>query len=54
MTNVYSMKTDKQFNNALEDNFWKIDAIDKLISDRAQVDISKRVQDILRALFIDD
>ena len=26
----------------------------KLISDRAQVKISKRVQDILRALFIDN
>ena len=28
--------------------------MDKLMSDRAQVEISKRVLDILRALFIDD
>ena len=28
--------------------------MDKLISDQAQVEISKRVHNILRALFIDD
>ena len=48
------MKSDKQFANTLEDNIRTRGAMDKLISDRAQVEISKRVLDILRALFIDD
>ena len=48
------MKHDKEFVNTLEDNIRKRGAMDKLISDRAQVEISKRVHDILRALFIDD
>ena len=54
VTDVYGMKTDKQFVNTLEDNIRKRGAMSKLISDRAQVEISKRVQYILRALFIDD
>jgi len=51
---VYGMKTDKEFVNTLEDNIRKRGAMDKLISDRAQVEISNRVRDILRTLMIDD
>ena len=46
------LKSPKQFVNTLEDNIRKRGAMDKLISDRAQVEISNRVLDILRALFI--
>ena len=54
VTDVYEMKTDKQFFNTLEDNIRKRGAMDKLISDSAQSDISNIVKDILRALFIDN
>jgi len=54
VTDVYGMKTMKQFVNTLEDNVRKRGAMDKLISDRAQVEISGRVHDFLRALCIDD
>jgi hypothetical protein len=46
------MKTDKQFVSTLEDNIRERGAMSKLISDRAQVEISNKVVDILRALFI--
>ena len=48
------MKTDKEFINTLEDNVRKKEAMDKLNSDRAKTEISSHVQDILRALFIND
>ena len=48
------MKTDKEFVNTLEDNIRKRGAMDKLISDRAQLEVSKKVLDILRTLIIDD
>ena len=48
------MKTDKQFVNTLEDNIRKRGAMDKLISDCAQVEESKQTHDILRAYAIDD
>ena len=48
------MKTDKQFVNKLEDNIRQCRDMDKLIKNRAQVEISKRVLDILRALCIGD
>src|SRR4030095_521056 len=51
---VYPMKTDKQFVNVLLDNIRKQGAMSKLISDKAQVEISKKVQDILWNLIIDD
>jgi len=54
VTDVYGMKTDKEFINTLEDNIIHQGAMDKLLSDRAQVETSKKVQDILRALIIDD
>jgi hypothetical protein len=52
LTDVYGMKTGKQFANTLEDNIRERGAMSKLISDRAQVEISNKVTDILRALFI--
>ena len=54
VSDVYPMKTEKQFVNTLEDNIHKRGAMDKLISDHAQVEISNRVHDILRANCIDD
>ena len=54
VADAYPLKTEKQFVNTLEDNIRKRGAMDKLISDRAQVEISNRVNDILRAYRIDD
>ena len=51
---MYGMKTDKEFVNTLKDNIRKKGAMDKLISDRAKAEVSNQVQEILRALFIDD
>ena len=53
VTDVFGIKTEKQFVNTLEDNIRKRGAMDKLISDRAQVEISGRVLDILRSYVID-
>ena len=52
LSDVYPMKTDAQFVNTLEDNIIDRGAMNKLISDSAKVEISKRVKDILRALTI--
>ena len=52
VTDVYGVKTDKQFVNTLEDNIRERGAPNKLISDRAQVEISNKVEEILRTLFI--
>ena len=49
---VEGMKSDKEFINTLEDNVHQRGAMSKLISDRAQVEISKKVLDYLRALVI--
>jgi hypothetical protein len=51
---VFPMKTDKQFINTLEDVIRRRGAPSKLISDRAQVEISNQVKTILRALCIGD
>ena len=48
------MKTDTQFVNVLQDNIRKWEAMSKLISDRTQVEISNKVQDILRNYLIKD
>ena len=53
VADVYGVKTEKQFVNTLEDNIRKRGAMDKLISDRAQVEISNRVLSILRGYMID-
>jgi len=52
VTDVYAMKNDNQFVNTLEDNIRERGAMRRLISDRASVEISQRVDDILRAMFI--
>jgi hypothetical protein len=52
VTDVYGMKSEKQFVNTLEDNIRERGAMSRLLSDRAQVEISARVVDILRALHI--
>ena len=51
-SDVYGMKTNRQFVNTLEDHIRERGAMSKLISDCTQVEISKRVIDILRALCI--
>jgi hypothetical protein len=52
LTDVYGMKTDKQFVNTLEYNIREWGAMDSLLSDSAQVEISNKVKTILRNLFI--
>ena len=52
MTDVYGVKTDKEFVNTLEDNVRLRGAPTRIISDRAQAEIGKRVKDILRTLVI--
>ena len=47
-TDVYGMKSDKQFVNTLENVIRECGAPTKLVSDRAQVEISNKVVDILR------
>jgi hypothetical protein len=54
VTDIYGIKSDKQFVNTLEDNIRQRGAPNKLISDRAQVEISKKVLDILRTFCISD
>ena len=49
---LYPLKSSKQFVNTLEDNIRERGAMNKLISDSAQVEISNKVQDILRTLII--
>jgi hypothetical protein len=52
VTDIYGVKNDRQFVNTLEDNIRQRGAPNKLISDRAQVEVSNKVLDILRTLFI--
>jgi hypothetical protein len=52
VTDVYGMKSEKQFVNTLEDNIRKRGAMSRLLSDHAQVEISAGVVGILRALSI--
>ena len=48
VTDVYPLKSQKQFVNTLEDNIRFRGAMTKLISDYAKVEISNKVKDILR------
>ena len=48
VTDVYPLKSQKQFVNTLEDNIRFRGAMTKLISDYAKVEISYKVKDILR------
>ena len=52
VADVYGLKTDKEFVNTLEDNIRERGAMDKLISDCSKAEMSSRVKQILRALFI--
>ena len=54
MTDVYEIKSDKNFVNRLEDNIRQRGAMDKLMLYSAQSEISTRVKDILISLFVDD
>jgi hypothetical protein len=49
---VYPIKSNKQFVNTLLDNITQCNAPTKLISDRAQVEISEHVKQVLRPLHI--
>ena len=51
---AYVIKSTKQFINTLSDNIRKRGAMDTLISDGGKYEISKRVTDLLRSLFIQD
>ena len=52
VADVYPMKSGKQFVNTLEDNIRRRGAMDKLLSDSAKTEISKKVMDILRVYHI--
>ena len=49
---AYPMKTSEQFVNTLEDNIRERGAMNRLVSDSAEVEISCKVKDILRTLLI--
>ena len=51
---AYGIKSTKQFMNTLSDNIRKRGAMDTLISDGGKYEISQRVTDLLRSLFIQD
>lgn len=48
------MSNESEFVNALMDEIRKRGAMDKLITDSAQIETSARVKDALRMFFIDD
>ena len=50
VADVYPMKSGKQFVNTQEDNIRRRGAMDKLLSDSAKTEISKKVLDILRQI----
>jgi hypothetical protein len=52
VTDVYGMKTEEQFVNTREDNIRERGALSRLLSDRAQVEISVCVVGIFRVLHI--
>ena len=54
VSDVYGVKTDAQFLQTLQDNVRKRGAMNKLVSDRAQAEVSNAVKDYLRWLVIDD
>ena len=54
VSDVYPLQTEKQFVNTLQENIRKRGAMDKLITDRAQSEISTKVKDILRHYIISD
>ena len=54
VSDIYPMRSGKQFVNTLEEYIQKRGAMDKLISDSANNEISHKVKDILRAYNIND
>jgi len=54
VSDAHGVKTDAAFVNTLEDNIRLRGAMDKLISNGAQSELSNRAQDVLCALCIDD
>ena len=54
VSDIYPMRSGKQFVNTLADNIRRRGAMDKLISDSAKNEISHKVKDILRAYNIND
>ena len=54
VSDIYPMRSGKQFVNTLEDNIHRCGAMDKLIGDSTKSEISHKVQDILRAYNISD
>jgi len=52
VTDIYGIKTDSQFIRTLEDNIRERGAPDRLLSDRAQVEISKAVENVLRTFCV--
>ena len=52
VADVYPMKSGKQYVNKLEDNIRRRGTMDKLLSDSAKTEISKKVVDILRVFHI--
>jgi hypothetical protein len=54
ITDVYGIKTDKQFVNTIQDNIIRRGAPLKLLSDRGQAIVSHKVTDILRTFCIDN
>ena len=54
VSDIYPMRSGKQFVNTLEDNIHRHGAMDKIISDSDMSEISHKVKDILRAYNIND
>ena len=54
VADAYGCHTDKAFVGTLQDNIRKRGAMDVLISDRAQAEISNKVKDVIRYYAIDD
>ena len=54
LSDVYAMKSESEFPDMLEEVIRKRGAMDTLVSDRAQVEISKKVVNILRTYCIKD
>ena len=54
VSDIYPMRSGKQFVNTLEDNICRCGAMDKPISDSAKTEISHKVKNILRAYNIND
>lgn len=54
VSDIYGVKTEAQFLQTLQDNVRKRGAMNKLVSDRAQAEVSSAVKDYMRWLLIDD